>query len=179
MRLSLWDGDLRPEPSAGAFVNGELADRQVIVEPCHRRAEVDLGQMHDQVDGTTATASLLPVHELRPPDRQGALFGVPFSAVPAGRRTAPRRSSTLSSGSARTAAARRRRSSKVIAARRPEHRRDRLSDRLANRRADGPPNWLSDHLWGRSSDRSWGLSSAALWSSRLPRSDLQCFMLIT
>ena len=63
------------------FAAGERAGRQVLLEPAHCRAEVNVGQVHHQVDRPAATLGLVPVHELGARDRQRALFGVPFTPV--------------------------------------------------------------------------------------------------
>ena len=65
----------------GGFAAGRRAGRQVVFEPGHRRAEVDAGQVHHQVDRPAAALAPLPVHELGAGDRQRALFGVPFVPV--------------------------------------------------------------------------------------------------
>src|SRR3990172_8835472 len=65
----------------GRFADGEMAGHEVLLEPSDRRGEVDLGQVHHQVDRPAATLAPLPVHELWARDRQRALFGVPFGPV--------------------------------------------------------------------------------------------------
>jgi hypothetical protein len=41
-----------------------VTDSQMLLEPLDRRREVDVGQVHDQVNGLAAALALLPVDEL-------------------------------------------------------------------------------------------------------------------
>ena len=45
------------------------------------RKEVQLLEMHDEVDGTTPTAATIPVHKLQPGDGNHTLEGMPFLAI--------------------------------------------------------------------------------------------------
>ncbi len=58
-----------------------MPERRLLLEPLHRRDEVQLGQVPDQIDGPTTANTSLPVAELRPTDRERALFGVPLGAI--------------------------------------------------------------------------------------------------
>src|SRR5271166_489246 len=50
-------------------------------QPDQRRAEVDAGQVHHQVDRPTAAPTCVPIHELGARYRQRAPFRVPFASV--------------------------------------------------------------------------------------------------
>ena len=61
--------------------NRFAAGRQVLLQPDHRRPEVDAGQVHHQIDRPTAALAGMPVHELGARDRQRAFSGLPFAVV--------------------------------------------------------------------------------------------------
>ena len=124
-------GDGQPQ-GAAAFRNGgrvgrsrrwaladdESAGAQMLFQPGHRRADIDLGQVHHQVDRSAAAVVRMPGGELGTGDRQRASFGVPFGSVV---RVADRArtANTVASGIWRTASARRRNSSKFLTRRLP------------------------------------------------------------
>ena len=53
----------------------------VVLQPFHSGWEVHIGQVHDQVDRSTAALGALPVRELGASYRQSALCGMPFGLV--------------------------------------------------------------------------------------------------
>jgi len=50
----------------------------VVLQPFHGGREVHIGQVHDQVDRSTAAFDSLPIHELGTRERQRPLVRVPF-----------------------------------------------------------------------------------------------------
>ncbi len=61
--------------------DGESAGCQVPFQPLDSRADVDLGQVHHQVDRSATAMARMPGGELGTGDRQRASFGVPFGPV--------------------------------------------------------------------------------------------------
>ena len=65
----------------GARPDDESAGPQMLFQPGHRRADIDLGQVHHQIDRSAAAVVRMPGSELGTGDRQGASLGVPFGSV--------------------------------------------------------------------------------------------------
>ena len=61
--------------------SGGMAGRRMLLQPCHRGAGIEIGQVHHQVDGTSSAGVPVPVRELLSRDRNGTLFGVPFLSI--------------------------------------------------------------------------------------------------
>jgi hypothetical protein len=54
---------------------------EALFQPLKGLAKADLLDMHDQIDGPTATPAQVPIHELGPIDRQHSPCGAPFGWV--------------------------------------------------------------------------------------------------
>ena len=60
---------------------GGMAGRRMLLQPCHRSADIEIGQVHHQVDRTSSAGVPAPVREFVSRDRNGTLFGVPFLSI--------------------------------------------------------------------------------------------------
>jgi hypothetical protein len=64
----------------GDDASGGMAS-SIPLQPHHRGADIEIGQVHHQVNGTASAGIPVPVRELLSRDRNGTLFRVPFLSI--------------------------------------------------------------------------------------------------